>query len=191
MRSKLKQDEKLLLITKLHWYPSLFNPLFLSVFCFGVGIAVGSYFYLVSIASIVYAAYAILDRQCNIWIVTNLRVIDESGLFTHQVIESPLDKINNISFSQGIWGRQLGYGNIMIQTAAGHGATTYFGVENPQQLKDTITTAQEEYKKSLTKNSSNNKTSIATELEKIYELKQKGILSDQEYNSLKTKILNN
>lgn len=190
MRSKLKPNEKLILITKLHWYPSLFNPLFLSAFCFAVGLSVGSYFYLISIASIVYAAYAILDRQCNIWIVTNLRVIDESGLFTHHVIESPLDKINNISFSQGIWGRQLGYGNVMIQTAAGHGATTYVGVENPQQLKDTITTAQEEYKKSSTKVSSIDKTSIATELEKIYDLKQKGILTDEEYNNLKTKILN-
>jgi hypothetical protein len=36
----------------------------------------------------------------------------------------------------------------------------------------------------------NNKTDVASELEKLYELKLKGILTDEEYNNRKTKILN-
>ena len=35
----------------------------------------------------------------------------------------------------------------MIQAAAGRGATIYYGVENPAELKDTITSMQEEYRK--------------------------------------------
>jgi hypothetical protein len=36
----------------------------------------------------------------------------------------------------------------------------------------------------------NIKTDVAAELEKLYELKQKGILTDEEYNNRKAKILN-
>ena len=128
-------------------------------------------------------------------------IIDEYGLFNHYLIECPLDKINNVSFSQTLWGRQMGYGNVMIQTAAGRGATTYFGVENPDELKDTITTMQEEYRKTTGQELATayagvpfgtqpiKNISIADELEKIYELKQKGILTNDEFNILKMKIL--
>ncbi|MDE3183951.1 MAG: SHOCT domain-containing protein [Bacteroidota bacterium] len=90
----------------------------------------------------------------------------------------------------------------MIQTAAGRGATTYFGVENPNELKDTITTMQEEYRKTAGREEAtalaamvngrpqvNKKASVADELEKIYELKQKGILTEDEFNNLKRRIL--
>ena len=161
-----------------------------------------SIFYLIAFAGVLNAIYRINYRRCDIWVVTSLRVIDEYGLFNHYAIESPLDKINNVSFSQTLWGRQMGYGNVMIQTAAGRRATTYFGVENPNELKDTITTMQEEYKKTAGHEQATafagvangrqqiNNTSIADELEKIYELKQKGILTEDEYNNLKLKILN-
>jgi uncharacterized membrane protein YdbT with pleckstrin-like domain len=207
MRTKLKTDEKVYLITRPHWFPALFFPMLLSVIFIAVGIAAGLYvhpwLYLIVLAAVIYATIKILERQCNIWAVTNLRVIDESGLLTHYAIESPLDKINNVSFTQTLWGRTMGYGNVMIQTAADHGATTYVGVENPHVLKDTITTMQEEYKKSRANSfeekflgalsntrQKDNTTSYSVELEKIFELKQKGVLTEEEYNKLKAKILN-
>jgi uncharacterized membrane protein YdbT with pleckstrin-like domain len=205
MRTKLKPGEKIILSTRRHWYPSLFFPMVLSFLLVLIGIGLGSQrsvFYLIAFAGVLNAIYRINYRRCDIWVVTSLRVIDEYGLFNHYAIESPLDKINNVSFSQTLWGRQMGYGNVMIQTAAGRRATTYFGVENPNELKDTITTMQEEYKKTAGHEQATafagvangrqqiNNTSIADELEKIYELKQKGILTEDEYNNLKLKILN-
>ena len=75
-------------------------------------------------------------------------------------------------------------------------------VENPKELKDTITHMQEEYKSHQIKRQAtelanammsgqqNNKVDVASELEKLHELKQKGILTEEEYNSRKSKILN-
>lgn len=202
MRTKLKADEKVILTTRRHWYPSLFYPLILSFLLVLIGIALGSQrsiYYLIAFAGILNAVYRIYYRRYDIWVVTNLRVIDEYGLFNHYAFESPLDKINNISFSETLLGRQLGYGNVMIQTAANHGATTYFGVENPNELKDTITTMQEEFRKyvrqsdmtsALAQNKqTGNNSYVADELEKIYVLKQKGILTEDEFNVLKLKIL--
>ena len=44
-------------------------------------------------------------------------------------------------------GRIFGYGNVDIQTAAELGETSYQLIHHPKLLKDTITHAQEEYKR--------------------------------------------
>ena len=85
----------------------------------------------------------------NIWGVTNLRVIDENGVFTITAKESPLDKINNVSYQQSVMGRIFNYGDVQIQTAAELGETIYPLVHQPRKLKDAITTAQEDYKQNF------------------------------------------
>ncbi|MBI3720486.1 MAG: PH domain-containing protein [Sphingobacteriales bacterium] len=203
MRTQLKKDEKVALITKLHWFPTLFNKFAFGLLCSIIGIKIGGYGLCLTIAAILFCVYKYFEWQKNIWIVTNFRVIDEFGLLSLNAKESPLDKINNVSFSQNFMERNWGYGTVVIQTAAGHGATTYSGVENPQKLKDTITTMQEEYKNSFAKNQAkelanifgqvqqnNNSNSISVELEKLFDLKLKGIISEDEYNKLKAKLLN-
>jgi uncharacterized membrane protein YdbT with pleckstrin-like domain len=167
-----------------------------------IGIVIGNYGLLLVLIFVGYFIYKIFQRNNNLWAVTNLRVIDEYGVFSNNTKESPLDKIINVSYLQSFWGKIFGYGNVQIQTAAEIGSTNYFAVENPKELTDTITHMQEEYKQHQIKKQANelanaivvgqqnNKTDVAAELEKLYELKLKGILTDEEYNNRKTKILN-
>ena len=206
MRTKLKKDEKVILTTMQHWYPCFFMPLLITVLLLILAIRMETgkgFFFMLSFIAACYTTFRIIQRQYNIWIVTNLRVIDENGIFNVLVIESPLDKINNVSYSKGILGRLYGYGNVEVQTAAGQGATIYPNVENPEALKDAITTMQEDYKKSFGREQTNvltsilaknqgtsSSVSIGAELEKIFDLKQKGALNEEEYNKLKSKILN-
>jgi uncharacterized membrane protein YdbT with pleckstrin-like domain len=82
--------------------------------------------------------YKILDRTFNTWAVTNIRVLEETGILTRITTECPLDKINNVSYSQNIWGQMFGFGTVIIQTAAQHGATIYSNVNNPQLLNDLL-----------------------------------------------------
>ena len=205
MRTKLKADEEIMLLTKKHWLPILIYPICMMIVATVLAIKVdflSRYFSYMALSTVFFLLYKILERHFNTWIVSNLRVIEETGIFTRITMECPLDKINNVSFSQNIWGRLFGFGNVIIQTAAQHGATIYFNVEHPQLLKETITTMQEEYRKlawrdqtkvitrlisNEIKNSSD--LSVGSEIEKLYELKQKGILTETEYNSLKYKVL--
>jgi len=92
-----------------------------------------------------YFAYCEWFRRRDIWAVTNLRVIDEQGVFTLYTKESPLEKINNLSYRQTIPGRLLKYGDVEIQTAAEQGATIYRKVLRPKLLKDTIARCRDEY----------------------------------------------
>jgi uncharacterized membrane protein YdbT with pleckstrin-like domain len=201
MKTELKKNEEIILETQQHWIVLVGPFIITSIFSL-IGFAIGGYGVGISFFFICFFIYQIVKRKNNIWIVTNLRVIDEYGVLTNNSKESPLDKINNISFSQAILGRMLGYGNVQIQTAADLGSTTYYMVENPNELKDKITHLQEEYKNvqilkqatelanAIVSGNKNTKIDINSELEKLYELMEKGILTEDEYNSRKKKILN-
>ena len=201
MKTELKKDEKLIFQSQPHWF-TLVGPAIITLIALTIGFAVGGAGILIGVLCIGYFIYKVVERSNNLWAVTNLRVIDEFGVFSNNSKESPLDKINNVSYNQSFWGKIFGYGNIQIQTAAEIGSTTYVAVENPKELKDTITHMQEEYKhhqikkqatelaSAIVAGQQNNKPDVASELEKLHELKQKGILTEDEYNGRKTKILN-
>ena len=201
MKTNLKSNEKVVLLTQQHWIV-LILPVFFFVLGLVIGILIGTYGYLIPLALLIYLVYIIYLRKNNLWAVTNLRIIDEYGVFSRNSKESPLDKINNVSYQQSLPGRIFGYGNVQIQTAAEAGTTTYEFVQRPKKLKDTITQMQEEFKKdiiiqqakelsnAITSNTpSKSNTDISTELEKLYNLKQKGILTEEEYITRKKKLL--
>ena len=205
MRTALKKDEKLLIIIRQHWIklalPFLVWLLIAIIMLFWLhnGIAL-----LVILIMALYPAIEYINWKYNLWAVTNMRVVDESGFFTRYSKESPLDKINNVEYDQPILGRILGYGNVDIQTAAEMGETKYTLIHHPKLLKDTITHAQEEYKKIQITSQATQlaqaiaKTSmvpsqqmIADELHKLFDLLQKGAITQEEYLAQKNKLMGN
>ncbi|MCX6284914.1 MAG: PH domain-containing protein [Bacteroidetes bacterium] len=201
MRTKLKNSESVVLLVRPHWLTLALPSLYIIV---GVilGVLIGPYGYFIPLVLLCYLWYKIVQRNNNLWAVTNLRVIDEDGVFSHNSKESPLDKINNVTYSQSIWGRIFGYGDVQIQTAAEIGSTSYYTIEKPKELKDTITQMQEEYKKSQiiaqarelanaisSGTNPQSKKDVSDEIEKLFELKQKGILTEEEFTAGKKKIL--
>lgn len=204
MRTVLKKDEKILLIIRQHWI-RLLLPIFvwlvaavlLIVFAHTTG-------FLITLAVALYPMIEYLNWKNNLWCVTNLRVVDETGFFGRYSKESPLDKINNIEYDQNIWGRIFGFGNVDIQTAAELGETTYELIHHPKLLKDTITHAQEEYKKAQITNQATqlaeaiaksnaaqqpSQQMIADELQKLFQLYQQGAITQDEYQLQKSKLI--
>ena len=152
MRTKLKNNEKIIFKTQHHWVVLLY-PFLVSLILYGLAILPyilniikgnGVLFY--GLLTFGYFGYKYFERKYDIWVVTNLRILDEQGVFSISAKESPLEKINNVTYHQSLTGRMLGFGDIEIQTAAEMGATTYHKIAKPNELKDVITTAQEEYK---------------------------------------------
>ncbi|MEO7047926.1 MAG: PH domain-containing protein [Ferruginibacter sp.] len=208
MRTALKPNEKVLLIIRHHWL-KLAMPfsiwVLIAITC-AMFLSVSTAFLIILITAL-YPLGAYFIWVHNIWAVTNIRVIDEGGVFSRHAKESPLEKINNIEYSQSFWGRILGFGNVDIQTAAELGETNYEMIHHPKLLKDTITHAQEEYKKmqlnnqatQLAKSFAENtavynrqpsQQMIADELQKLFDLLQRGAITQGEYDSQKGKLLN-
>lgn len=91
-----------------------------------------------------WAGWRWLDWRCDLWAITSQRVIDEAGVLSVRVVDSPLDKIHNVSCSQSLLGRMLGYGTLNIQTAAEAGSTTIEKVARPMEMKETILGRQQD-----------------------------------------------
>ena len=216
MRTPLQKGEQILLVTHRSWV-KLIVPVIIALAGW-----VASYFidflehwgWIAALAGSLYFLGVYFSWKVNIWVVTNFRVIDESGLLSHYAKESPLDKINNVSYDMTPMGRLFNYGHVEIQTAAEVGATDYFNVNHPRRLKDTITTAQSDYKMFQSTAQARHmaaafsesvgqgqpglhpvqpghapSSNIAAELEKLFDLKQKGALSEEEYLKAKNRLL--
>ncbi len=208
MRTQLKKEEILLVIIRQHWL-KLILPfltwLLLTVLLFiflkedNTKIAL-----IIALLTALYPFYVYLEWKYNLWAVTNMRVVDESGFFSRYSKESPLDKINNVEYTQSIWGRLFGYGDVEIQTAAELGDSRYTMIHDPKVLKDTITHAQEEYKAGQVRSqaqqlanainqsmpaASQNNISVSDEIQKLFDLMQKGAITQEEYIMQKNKLL--
>jgi uncharacterized membrane protein YdbT with pleckstrin-like domain len=206
MRTQLKKDEKLLLIIRQHWIKLVlpfFAWLLLSIVLLW-WLTNYSIVFIIILLTAIYPMIEYINWKYNLWAVTNMRVVDESGFFTRYSKESPLDKINNVEYNQPVMGRILGYGNVDIQTAAEMGETKYTLIHHPKLLKDTITHAQEEYKKiqitsqatqlaaAIAQHSSGlSQKMIADELDKLFALLQKGAITQDEYAAQKNRLLGN
>jgi len=202
MRTPLQKDEKVLLVTYTSWISLIWPVLFALAAITGsffIGFFV-HYGWILAVVGIIVFLVKYFQWKAYIWVVTNQRVIDEVGVFNHFAKESPLEKINNVSYSQNFWGHMFNYGNVEIQTAAQVGATIYNHVSHPKRLKETITQAQTDFENqkeikqatliaSAMGATGRSQPSIAAELEKLFELKQKGVLSEDEYLKAKNRLI--
>lgn len=164
MRTKLREGERMIFETRAHWITVVkpFLVLFAAAVLFLLSFVLVRYPTgltrtvqwicggLVIVAALHFAYWEWFRRR-DIWAVTNLRVVDEKGIFRRFSKESPLDKINNLSYDQSIPGRMLNFGKVEIQTAAEDGATIYRNVARPKQLKETIAHYRDEYGRELGK----------------------------------------
>ncbi|HEV2480783.1 MAG TPA: PH domain-containing protein [Puia sp.] len=212
MRTPLQKGENILLVTYSSW-TSLVLPALFTLIAIALSIFLVAHFgqvwgWLLAVVAVIYWLVRYYSWKVNIWVVTNFRVIDETGVFNHFAKESPLDKINNVSYDQTVMGRLFNFGHVEIQTAAQVGATDYYYVNHPKRLKDTITSAQADLQRWQFGNQAEQMAAaidrhsggggaiprgetpqVTAELEKLFELKMKGALSEEEYNRAKSRLL--
>jgi uncharacterized membrane protein YdbT with pleckstrin-like domain len=150
MRTRMRPGEELAAVVRRHVIV-LGGPFAITLFM--IGCLIAAWFvkrpYVLpaaGIALIISAAWAFwrwLDWRSDLWAITSQRVIDESGVLSLRAEDSPLDKINNVTCTQSLWGRMLGYGALNIQTAAEVGSTSIETVARPMDLKEIILEQQE------------------------------------------------
>lgn len=142
MRTRLQEGERIIHIARKHWVVYL-----IGLTVAGASVVLADFVRLTwwgVILGMLVMVYIHLERKFNIWVVTDRRFIDERGIISLYSKETPLDKINNITFSKDVPGRILGYGNIYIQSAAELGLTRAGLVAKPELLQASIIKAQEQ-----------------------------------------------
>ena len=91
----------------------------------------------------------------NVYLVTDRRVIKVKykNIFNKEVLESPLDRILNISFSiKGLWPALFGFGNVEVQVTGLPEPMELKNVSHPAKVKDFLWLVYEKYSKKHNQN---------------------------------------
>ena len=80
----------------------------------------------------------------NVYVLTNRRVIEATGVLSKRVADSSLEKLTDIVLKQSILGRALNYGDIVVLTASsGAGINNLKQIRRPMEFKMQMANAKE------------------------------------------------
>ncbi len=142
-----------------------------------------------------------LDWWHERYLITNRRVMEVRGIINKHVRDSALEKVNDVELDQSVVGRLLGYGTVQIITGSDIGVNMFRRISNPVRFKREMLNAKEGLKsvegdedlpgpKSVTTTAgvpaSGNIPDLIAELA---ELRQQGILSEEEFQAKKQELL--
>ena len=87
--------------------------------------------------------FGLIERSTTVLCFTNKKVIGKTGIIKTKSLDAPLNKINNASVNQGLFGKILGYGTVRIDTSSG---TYVFGhISDPDGFKTALMNQIEKY----------------------------------------------
>jgi uncharacterized membrane protein YdbT with pleckstrin-like domain len=130
--------------------------------------------------------------------VTSDRVIHRQGFIAKRSMEIPLEAINDVRFEQGILDRMVGAGTLVISSASEFGRNTFDDIRHPEAVQKVIYEQGESNKKRMYQGSAAAQgppppppaaPSATTELERLARLRADGVLSEEEFQTQKAKIL--
>jgi uncharacterized membrane protein YdbT with pleckstrin-like domain len=127
------------------------------------------------------------------FVVTTDRVILRSGWIAKRSMEIRMEKISDVRFSQRVYERLLGMGDLFIESAGRAGHEIFNNVADPERVQRIISTMRErnESKKAVVHIPPMGPSvpSLADELAKLHRLHGEGVLTDQEFQSVKDQLL--
>ena len=197
---QLQQNERVLIDTNPHWVILMrpFIEALLASVVFGtvafyiaLGLhrAWGYWVFIFMLPSYLRFAWRVVERFCIEYVITNQRVVIQRGVFNKNSFDAPAEKINNVFHRQSLYGRLWNYGEVGLETASEQGTTLFTWVPDPVGFKNTIMTALQETKQLRGAPATPVTQDIPTLIHKLQELKEKGILSPEEFEKKKQELL--
>lgn len=204
IESLLGEHEKIILVTRQHWFVlarAIFLEITLILIIFATTIAAAIFFsplaaliaaigFILLLIPIATMTIDILNWANRQFIITNRRVIQISGIFNKSVIDSSLEKVNDVKMEQSALGRLFGYGDIEILTASELGVNLFKRIDEPIRFKTAMLNAKEYVERQALSDVGESKTeNIPAMIERLDQLRQRGILTDEEFNNKKAELL--
>ena len=198
VQSLLGESERILLVTRQHWFV-LSSMIALEVFV-ALAVLIGSIFAALNFPLAGLASLLILIpllsmlRDILVWsncqyIVTNRRVIQISGVVNKNVVDSSLEKVNDVKMTQSFFGRLFDYGDIEIMTASELGVNLFKRIGDPVKFKTAMLNAKENMGFDEAGPRAHVTEDIPNLIAKLDELRQKGILTEAEFQGKKKELL--
>ena len=131
------------------------------------------------------------------WVTTNFvittdRLIYRHGVLSKHGIEIPLERVNTVFFSQSIFERMVGSGDLVIESAGEMGRQNFSNVRKPSAVQNEIHKQMEanENRKFDRLNPPQAAASIPAQIAQLDDLRQRGTISQAEFDQKKQELLN-
>jgi uncharacterized membrane protein YdbT with pleckstrin-like domain len=150
------------------------------------------------IGMLVYPVPKVIAWLTSNFVVTSDRVIHRQGFIAKRSMEIPLEAINDVRFEQGIVDRVVGAGTLVISSASEFGRNSFDDIRHPEQVQKVIYEQGETNKKRMYQGddahqqatrASQGAPSTTTELERLAKLRDDGVLTEEEFQAQKARVL--
>jgi uncharacterized membrane protein YdbT with pleckstrin-like domain len=203
LKSLLGDNEKVLLVTHKHWFvliEQILVEIVLSVLTVaivtillivgpqGPGVWLGYFVLIIPLVSLLRDAFIWSNHKI---IVTNRRVIQVMGIFNKNVIDSSLEKVNDVKMVQSALGRLFNFGDIEILTASELGANRFSRIGDPIRFKTALLNAKIKLEDVdvIVQQAPSPASDIPALISRLGELRERGLITDTEFQAKKEKLL--
>jgi uncharacterized membrane protein YdbT with pleckstrin-like domain len=125
------------------------------------------------------------------FVVTSDRVIHREGFIAKATMEVPLEAINDVRFRQSIFERVVGAGTIVIHSASEAGRQEFSDIRDPESVQKTIYEQGESNQQRMARGAPvmPHAPSVTIELQRLADLRERGVLTEEEFQQQKARIL--
>jgi uncharacterized membrane protein YdbT with pleckstrin-like domain len=137
---------------------------------------------------LVLSGRAVLEWWFTNYVLTSERIIVRSGVIARSGTEIPLDSINNVLFRQRVIERLLRFGDVLIESAGSQGQSRLENIPDPEAFQSQVYRARELRSLHLAGRRGGARDVVA-QLEALADLRERGHLSDVEFEARKRDLL--
>ncbi len=194
----LNDEEEIILDLRPHWF-FLFGPGVLLVAALALAIWVSqnvdSDFALFPALGLAIVALLFFLVRYAQWLTTDFvlttdRLIYRKGVLSRQGREIPLERLNDVSYKQTLFQRMMLAGDLLVESAGEQGQSQYGHFSRPQDIQNEIHRAIEAAaERDAHRMSGRRELSPLEQLEKLEELRQRGVITQAEFEVKKANLL--
>jgi uncharacterized membrane protein YdbT with pleckstrin-like domain len=123
-------------------------------------------------------------------VVTGDRLIYRTGILAKSGREIPLERINDITFSQSIFERIIGAGDLLIESGGERGQQTFTDILKPQRVQNEIYRQIEANQNRIAdRMAGRREVSIPEQIDQLDDLRRRGVITDVEFETKKADLL--
>ncbi|WP_420453489.1 PH domain-containing protein [Ilumatobacter sp.] len=124
------------------------------------------------------------------FVITNDRIIFRRGVMSRSGIEIPLESVNAVHFEQSVRERLVGAGNLIIESGSIDGRQVFTDIDGPERVQREIHAQMEVNEQRRFRSvGSDRPVDVATQLEKLEGMLERGTLSRREFDEHKERLL--
>ncbi|HUQ64052.1 MAG TPA: PH domain-containing protein [Acidimicrobiales bacterium] len=197
-RSFLNDDEEVVLDLRPHWVFMTWPTLALTgglLFVLFADSEVGEDILTIPLLGVVVVALLWFLWRFARWRTTNLivtsdRLVVRKGVISKRGREIPLEHINDITVTQHLLERILGAGDLHIESAGERGQEVFHDCTRPPRVQNEIYRQMDEAgSRDVERSSRRRELSPLEQLEKLDDLRQRGVISQAEFDAKKAQLL--